>query len=267
MVILKLERNGSIPLHRQITDGLRRLIDEGSLPIGSRLPPTRGFAENLGVNRATVYRAYEELWSLGYLEGRPGSYTRVRGRAPLSRSEMTPDSGSIRWESRVSHEGSEALRTFLKFSPEGRSVTPDTVDFSHLDMDESLIPVDAFRRCLNTVLRRDGARLLRYGARAGHELLREQIARRLRVHGIHVCADEIFIANGSQHALDLLIRTLADPSRGVVVEAPTYAMMLPLLRLHGVPAIPVPMREDGMDLDLLEGALSRPVAFVYTMPN
>ena len=47
---------------------------------GAALPSSRTLAERLGLNRSTVYRAYEELWALGYVDSRPGSYTRVRRR-------------------------------------------------------------------------------------------------------------------------------------------------------------------------------------------
>lgn len=268
MLLLKLTRNSAIPLHQQITDQVRGLIDGGSLPIGTALPPTRIFAEQLGVNRTTVYRAYEELWALGYIEGRPGSYSRIRGRMPLARGKTTAGEPAIHWDSCISDGGRNAYATFLRFTPEGGAKVKDAVDFSSLDMDYRFIPAELFRRCMNAVLRREGAGLLCYGPRAGYGPLREQVARRLQVHGIRATVDEILITNGSQHGLDLIIRLLADRTRGVVVEAPTYAMMLPLLRIHQTPIIPVPMQRDGMDLDALEAALTRGRAgFVYTMPN
>jgi DNA-binding transcriptional MocR family regulator len=90
----------------------------------------------------------------------------------------------------------------------------------------------------------------------------------LRVHGVSVTADEVLITNGSQHALDLVIRLLAKQGSTVIVEAPTYANMLPLLELHNVRAVGLPMTDEGMDLCALESSLQadRP-GFVYTMPN
>ena len=37
-------------------------------------------AASLGINRSTVYRAYQDLWAQGYLEARPGAYSTVRAR-------------------------------------------------------------------------------------------------------------------------------------------------------------------------------------------
>jgi DNA-binding transcriptional MocR family regulator len=76
------------------------------------------------------------------------------------------------------------------------------------------------------------------------------------------------VTNGAQQALDLLIRVFGRPGRSVVIEAPTYSLIIPLLRLNGAAATAVPMREDGMDLDRLSKVFEKNnVAFVYTMPN
>jgi DNA-binding transcriptional MocR family regulator len=86
--------------------------------------------------------------------------------------------------------------------------------------------------------------------------------------GVTATSDEILVTQGAQQALDLAVRLLARPGAAIVMEAPTYGMVLPLQRLHGLRAIPVPMRSDGMDLDALEACLARErVALVYTMPT
>jgi len=46
-------------LYQQIRESIRNAILSGQ--IGGRLPPTREMATALGVNRATVSRAYQEL--------------------------------------------------------------------------------------------------------------------------------------------------------------------------------------------------------------
>jgi len=90
----------------------------------------------------------------------------------------------------------------------------------------------------------------------------------MRLHGVAATAEDILVTNGAQQALDLLVRVFGRPGRSVVVEAPTYALIIPLLRLNGTAAAAVPMRDDGMDLDRLEKVLEKGnAAFVYTMPN
>jgi GntR family transcriptional regulator/MocR family aminotransferase len=77
---LELERHSARPLPLQIADQLRAAIACGRLPIGTRLPATRGLAVRLGVSRNTVATAYDELLAADLIAGRvgDGSYV-VRG--------------------------------------------------------------------------------------------------------------------------------------------------------------------------------------------
>src|SRR3972149_3145294 len=96
MLLLPIDRSAPEPLHRQICDGVARLIDDARLEPGARLPPTRRFAASLPVHRSTVIRAYRELRALGYLESRPGSYSTVRQRyRPPGTRLSVPGSASL----------------------------------------------------------------------------------------------------------------------------------------------------------------------------
>ncbi|MCY3641457.1 MAG: winged helix-turn-helix domain-containing protein, partial [Gammaproteobacteria bacterium] len=70
---VKSER--SVPLNRQICEGLRNDILDGRLPAGSRLLPSRALAEQLGISRNTVLFAYEQLAAEGLVEARTGAGT------------------------------------------------------------------------------------------------------------------------------------------------------------------------------------------------
>jgi len=142
------------------------------------------------------------------------------------------------------------------------------VDFASLSMDHGLCPADDFRRAVRRVLLDSARPLLDYGDPAGYRSLREAIARRLRVHGVETTPDEILVTSGSQQALDLVVRLLARPGAVVAVESPTYGLALPIFRVNGVGVREIPMRDDGLDLEVFErvAAEDRP-AFLYTMPN
>ena len=87
MILVDVTRSSATPLYLQIVHQMRRLVDEGIVAVGTAMPSTRALSERLAVNRSTVYRAYQELWALGYLDSRPGSYTRVRERVQEARVE------------------------------------------------------------------------------------------------------------------------------------------------------------------------------------
>ncbi len=267
MLILTVDKGAATPAYRQICERVITLVESGALAPGDRLPPSRVLAQTAGIHRTTVMRAYGELWALGYLESRPGSYSTVRrpsrGVAPEGRGSAT----LIDWQAAsrlgVRRATSDAL-LLARDHVEARGM----IDFARLSADPRLSPVDEIRRCLKQVLLENGPVLLDYGDPAGYRPLRETLVRRMRVHGITVSTDEVLITCGAQHGLDLVLRLLTRPGDRVVTESPSYASALSLFRLHELRLQAIPMRPDGMDLDALEAALkqTRP-ALVYTIPN
>ena len=216
-----------------------------------------------------MYRAYQELWALGYLESRPGSYSTVRKRAVIASVGTRTEPSPMRWEDR-GNPAVEILKTANRKDEAliERAAGSDAINFIPLSPDSRLFPVDAFRKCMNEVLVKDGRTVLQYGRPQGHEPLRDFIAQRMRGHGVRVSADEIMITTGAQNAVELLLRLLAGPGSSVAVEAPTYSRVIEILHLSGVRIDEIPMLPDGMDLDTLEDLVKkRPPAMIYTIPN
>jgi GntR family transcriptional regulator/MocR family aminotransferase len=269
VILFQIDKNSQVPVYRQIIQKIIHFIDEGILIAGNPLPATRILAAKLEVNRSTVYRAYQELISLGYIESEPGSYTRVRKRiqpVPLD----TPRKSRIRWSQRSTDFGRALYRTYENFHPE--YTTPesskDVINLSQLDLDPRLFPVDDFRRCINQVFSLHGSPMLQYGSYPGYAPLRKTISLRLRMHGISIAPDEILITSGAQQAIDLILRLLIRKSDTVAVEMPTYANFIPLLRGHQAEIMGIPMLEEGMDLEYFQRSMKKRLpALLYTIPN
>lgn len=273
---LILGGDGQGPIWKRLVRNVVRMVDEGTMPDGSRLPPSRVLARDLGVNRSTVCRAYEELAALGYLASRSGSYSTIRAR-----TRLVPQSRAVRplldWDA-LSAPG--VARAYKEAASLPRAVRPQDgwIDFGSLAADPSLSPVTEYTKCLRRVLsgnlpagdnlRYGGQALLAYGDPAGFPALRDTLARRMHRHGIRATAEDVLITQGAQQALDLVLRLVARPGASVVVEAPTYGLLLPILRLYDLRPIEIPMRSEGMDLDLLEKTLgSEHPVLLYTIPT
>ena len=81
-------------LYRQIADQITALIEGGEYSAGSRLPPERDLAKQLGVSRPSVREALIALEVEGYVEVRVGSGVYVLGKQPKARRAALPaDSG------------------------------------------------------------------------------------------------------------------------------------------------------------------------------
>ena len=277
MLLLTIDEKNSQPIYRQILEQVRQKIEAGQLRPGERLPSTRRLADQLNIHRSTVSLAYQELWSLGFIELKPGSRPKVRARMRMAvqkgtGQKGTGETGSINWEQWSSTAGNRIFDDYIAFRESGSLPAVQThrsvIDFSTLHIDERLFPVEPFRSSMNRALKRYGGSLLGYGDLAGFLPLREYLARRLQCHGISVRSEELLITNGSQHGIDLVFRMLAQPGRSVAIESPSYNYMLPLLRFSGLEPLEIPLKPDGMDLDALEITLKKKSpALVYTMPN
>jgi len=265
MLLIHLDTSSRTPFYLQIFERVREKIDRGYLKPGERLPSSRELGEQLGVNRTTTYRAYEELWAQGYLESRPGSYSFVRKPNPLAGESIIPRKENIHWEERIT-KNTTRLFSRMEDPPDGQE--KGLIDFRPLSPDPSLIPHDEYRKCLNQALREEKHNLLGYGDPMGYGPLRTFLAKRMKHHGIQAKEDEILITQGIQNALELIMKLMIQPESTILVEEPTYSAALPLFNYYTQFITGVSMDTHGVVLSELETTIKkhRP-AFFYTMPN
>lgn len=268
-IMIKIDTKSNTPIFRQIINRMISLIESKAIKPGMRVPSTRKKADKLSVNRSTVYNAYRELWALGYLESRPGAYTTVRKRINITDRKPKARNSIIKWAERINTGGEKILAAYLKDETLLKKATrSEIINFIPLSPDNRLLPLDSFRKCMNDVLVRQGTALLQYGNPLGYQPLRDYIAQRMQAHSVSISSDEIMITTGAQNAIDLLLKALASPGRGVVVEAPTYSRAIDIMQLSDFKIIEVPMKLNGMDLNALNNILDQQSPdIIYTMPN
>ncbi len=85
---LTIDAGSPVPPFEQIRAQLQAMVDGGALPEGTRLPPIRQLAGDLGLAANTVARAYRELELEGLVQAR-GRHGTIRpcdeGRGPAAR--------------------------------------------------------------------------------------------------------------------------------------------------------------------------------------
>ena len=87
---LRIDPRDAVPIWKQIEDSVRRMVASGALAPGASVPSVRDLARDLGVNPATVSKAYQGLCDAGVLEVRRGAGTFVAGAPPARlRGERT----------------------------------------------------------------------------------------------------------------------------------------------------------------------------------
>lgn len=83
--------SGDGPLYTRLAGRIEAAIEAGDLPAGSKLPPQRNLAFDLGVTVGTVSRAYAIVRERGLVSGEVGRGTYVMGQQP---DEIRPSSAA-----------------------------------------------------------------------------------------------------------------------------------------------------------------------------
>lgn len=86
-----LNRKKGIPMYLQLTQEIKRLIQNGSWEAGKKVPTERELADKLNISRNTVSAAYKELESEGILISTQGRGTFVTDRDAVIRRESRKD--------------------------------------------------------------------------------------------------------------------------------------------------------------------------------
>lgn len=167
-----------------------------------------------------------------------------------------------RYAQRTQRMTSSAIRELLKLTEQ-----PNMISFAGGLPAPEVFPVAEFAAASERVLREHGAKALQYSTTEGYRPLREMIADLAAQRGLYVTPDHILITSGSQQALDLIGKILINPGDRILVEAPTYLGALQAWNAYEAEYVAVPMDDDGMRTDELEGALRAGPKFIYVLPN
>jgi GntR family transcriptional regulator/MocR family aminotransferase len=224
------------PVIRQVYDQVRNAIHAGALKPGGRLPSSRDLAQRLGVARASVVAAYDQLLAEGYAVGRTGSGTYVSedlsGVLDVRPCADPPPAKSAPPTKRPPSVPplSEQAQTFSN----GRTL-----------MDARAL--DAWAASTRRALRNLSPEHFGYSDPAGDPRLRAAVTDYLRAARGVVCEpDQVIITTGAQHAVDLTVRLLLKPGDRVWLEDPGYASTWSALTAAGADAVAVPVDRSGL---------------------
>jgi len=226
------DRAGRLVGAREIVAAIVAAASRRSGETGLRLPPVRVLAHQLGISKNTVAAAYAEAAARGVVAGRRRRGVFLRGKTAAAHAEPGAAPPAPRLQpARLPSHGAGAH---------------GAVSLSHVFVDPDLLPRRRLSECIRSVLRTPGIHAF-YEAQ-GHAPLRRAIADRLRRRGIPAAAEHVLITTGSQQALDVVCRALAD--RRVATENPAYFLARRLFEMNGVAVTGLPFDPfGGPDLD------------------
>ena len=240
----------SVPYYLQIYEGFRDAILSGQLRPGQRLPSSRALAIELGVSRLPVVNAFDQLLHEGYVEGKIGSGTFVKDSIPdeLARVRTRPTAR-------------ETIVRPMSYFREG--VAPFRVSQPALDA----FPTRIWSRLVARHAKHFSVEAMAYGDPVGCVDLREAIADYLRTARAVSCEPHrILIVSGSQMALQVCARGLLNSNDVFAMEEPGYPGARDALQATGARLAPIPLDDQGIDVEALHRA-GTGVRAVYVTPS
>ena len=217
---------------------LRRLIEAGAVPPGSKLPPSRDLARRLKTSRGSVVAAFETLIAEGYAVARTGAGTFVADRVPVLKPARPVEAEAA----------------------DPKMPLPGTLGVAMADART----LNLFRTLLSRHLTRPGQEHFQYGDPRGGAALRQAIAAYLRqARGVRCEARSIVITTGTQQGIDLFIRSALSPGDRVMIEDPCYPSARAAFTGNGLQLSGLAVDGEGADI-----ALAAPGArAVYVTPS
>ncbi|KAA5605567.1 PLP-dependent aminotransferase family protein [Roseospira marina] len=231
------------PLFQRIAEALADAVMAGELPPGTRLPPQRDLAFDLGVSLQTVSRAYAEAITRGFARGEVGRGTYVRGPVPAPAPPppadlARPTAGPIdlaRGLPTPGHADADLARTLTALA--GTNALAGLLD----DQTGATEPTGA--------------------AEAGAQWMARL--------GLDAAPERIVLTCGAQHGLLSALMATTRPGGVLLTDALTYAPIRAMAEHLGLRLVPVAAVPDGcLDPDALDAACRRVSArALFCMPT
>ena len=239
---ISVDRGASQSLHVQLYELIKQKVESGLITSGSRLPSSRSFAAELGLARATVTAAFDQLVAEGYVSGHRGARLQVSdhyGRPGLQLAVPQPALPEV------------DERSLLLLRPG----VPDL----------RLFPERAWIKAAARCWRARSPAMFGNEDPGGAADLRRALAGHLAEwRGIKADPEQIIITAGSAGALQLILDALVSRSDLIATEEPGYRAFHRLADRRGLQMCSLPVDEGGMDVDALGTCPSTPRLCVVT---
>lgn len=231
-----------------VAQELERMIRNGSLRTGDRLPSVRALCRTRSVSPSTILRAYSSLELAGLIESKPrsGYYVSAGRKPPVPRSPIPKPSSTRVAVSDLVFDTLEASRD--------REVVPLGSAFPS----PALFPWKSLARYLGSSARRMDPWATVGSLPPGSMELRRQISRRYLRMGMTIDVKEIVITAGALEALNLALQAVTRSGDTIAIESPTFYGCLQAAERLGLHVVEIPTHpEEGLDLGALSKAISK----------
>jgi GntR family transcriptional regulator / MocR family aminotransferase len=238
---LKLDSSSPLPIHQQISQGIRTAVWSHQLSPGALLPTIKDLAQHLGVARNTIALAYVHLVDEGLCVSNTRRGTRVASDNPslCPEEDRLEPSGTSTAIFSAAFNARHALETHVNRVGGG-------IPFALFASDPVLYPRTKLGRRLADKFMRAPMAFLTRSETSCNVHFQKSIAAHLRnTRGISCDPDQVVAVSGLESALNLIARVLLDPGDCVAVEDPTMDVVHSAFSLARAQMYPLPGDSQG----------------------
>jgi DNA-binding transcriptional MocR family regulator len=226
------------PAYLGLADGIRLLISDGRITVGTRMPSERDLTAQLGVSRTTVSRAYAVLRDRGFLVSRQGS-------GSVAQLPVAPGGSHDHLLAPGDDADSIDLTCAAPAAPPG---VAQAYEAAVAELPAFLGGTGYFP--------------------SGLPALREAIARRYDERGLPTTPDQIVVTAGALAAMAITTRALTGPGDRMLLESPTYPNVIGTLRRSGARLVGVGVDPTGWDIEMVRATVRQASPRVaYLIPD
>ena len=219
--------------YRLVADLIRQKISAGAYKPGEKLPSVQVLSKELSYNSDTIVKAYKLLEAEHIIYAIPKS-------------------------------GYYVVKSSLIVNSKN-----NVVDMVTTGPPDCINPYKDFYHCMEKAISLYEKKLFEYSSPQGMPELIHGLVKHLANFQVFTQPESIFITNGSQQALYILAAISFPNARTkVLVEQPTYSVMLQVMKCTKTPVVGIRRTQEGINLNELESIFKQgDIKFFYTMPR
>ncbi|WP_343672624.1 PLP-dependent aminotransferase family protein [Paraburkholderia heleia] len=241
----EIQTKGRQATYLEVSRNLEEQVRSGQYPPGSRLPPQRDLAVELGINVSTVSRAYKELQARGLIVASKRRGSIVTGGAMPAVGAAAQRGGAA---SGVDTNGVVDLTVNR----------PATGEFL-AQLAHTMASISRDPRFAETQ---------EYQPPQGAEWARAAGAQWIAAPGFTLSPENLVVTSGAQHGLYAVLSSLMGHEGVILSDKLTYYGLKALAPVFQFELVGIPSDAEGLLPDPLEDACRRmPVKAIFTVPN
>lgn len=271
---LNIDREINTPIYMQIKNRIKEQILSGQLTSGFKLPSERELAKQTKVHRNTIIRAYEELIReelitssvspRGYFVtySQQSEFKRVTGFS----SRKYP--GALNYMLKEEYLQMDTLFSELFYNNGLAKSEKEMISLAADIISPALYPRERLNGILSEICQSSKFDWYGFFPSQGLPELINSIQGLLKQRNIHASSKEIQVVSESYEAIQFAAKIFLSPHETIIAEEPISPDMLQVFQFMDLNVVTVPMDEDGMETQYLEGLIVkyRP-KLIYTIPT